>query len=282
MGRVILLLLATALGAFIVAGGRTGPSSLVAQEAPQVVTPFPITSPAGWPRGAIEHYDVDGLFEKINGKADAYIVFDVIDLTFAGYANPQDPSVYVDVYIYDMAEPLNAYGIYRVQRSGQEEAVDAGAEACRAGSAFFGRKGSHYVEVVGSAGSATTEARAVLGAVLDALPAAKEPVRDPAWFPDEGRTRILYARTNALGVESLGDAFLARYADGVRAAVARFASAEEAEAARAEAVETYEFLGTPAHFEAADKLVVGALGSKDPERLKALVAAILAKIKEGL
>jgi hypothetical protein len=278
---VILLLLAVLLGLFIVAGGRAGPPSLVAQEAPVTATPFALTSPAGWPRGEIEHYDVDGLFEKINGKADAYIDYDIIDLTFAGYSKPTDPSVYVDVYVYDMAESLNAYGIYRSQRSGKETAVALGEEACGSGSAFFARKGRHYLEVVGSSGAATQEARALLGAVLAALPAGKAPVGDPAWFPEEGRSRILYARKNALGVESLTDAFLARYEDGARAAVARFESEADAAKAQSEAVETYEFLGTPAHFVVSGKLVIGALGSKDAKRLEALVAAISEKMKEA-
>lgn len=281
IGRVILLLLVGVLGLFIVAGGRAGPPSLVAQEAPQIVSPYAPTSPGGWPRGAIERYDVDGLFEKINGKADAYIDYDVIDLTFAGYSQPTDPSVYVDVYAYDMAEPLNAYGVYRSQRSGKEVAVDLGEEACASGTAFFARKGRHYLEVVGSAPEAAEETRAILAAVLAALPAGKAPANDPTWFPESGRTRILYARKNALGVESLTDAFLARYEDGARAAVARFDSEADAAKAQSEAVETYEFLGTPAHFVVSGKRVIGALGSKDSKRLEALVAAILVKLKEA-
>ncbi len=281
VGSVILLLLGAGLTLFILAGGRAGPPSLVAGEAPVVASPYALTSAAGWPRGAVEHYDVDGLFEKINGKADAYIAFDVVDLTFVGYSDPKDPEVYVDVYVYDMAESLNAYGIYRSQRSGKEQALEVGEEGCSSGSAFFARKGRHYLEVVGSSAQATAEARAILDAVLAALPAGAAPVGDPDWFPAAGRTRILYARSNALGVESLTDAFLARYDDGARALVARLGSPEEAEAARSEALETFEFLGTPAHVVVEGAFVVGAVDAQDEGRRTDLVAAIVKRIQEA-
>ena len=281
IGLALLALMGVTLGLFVLAGRRDGPPSLIAGEAPLVVSPYALKSPAGWPRGAVEDYDVDSLFEKINGKADAYVAFDVVGLTFAGYTKPEDPGIYVDLYVYDMAEPLNAYGIYRTQRSGREKPMTVAEEGCSSGSAFFGRKGRHYVEAVGSGPEATAEAGALLNTVLAALPAGQAPVQDPTWFPAEGRLRVQYARSNALGVEALGDAFLARYSDGVDAIVARCASAAEAEAARKEAEETLEFLSTPALFVVLGETVVGAVGSKDEERLSALVAAIAARVKEA-
>ncbi len=281
IGALLLVLLALLAGVYAWAGTGQGPSSLRPIEAPAPPpSALPLTSPAGWPRGAVERYEPDALFEKINGKADAYIALDVEDLQFAGYSDPKDPSVFADVYIFDMGAALNAYGIYRAQRSGKETAFEVPEEGSRAGSAVFFRKGSHYVEVVGSGPQAAVETRALATAVAAALPAAAEPVRDPPWFPTDGLTIVRYARTGGLGIDALTDAFLALYDDGLQVAVARTASPKAAAAARDEAVENFEFLRTPAAFEVQGRYVLGAVGGS-ADRHRAMLTEVRRLVEES-
>jgi len=279
IGYGLLLLLAGGAWWFVLAGRGEGPPSLQVSAAPELPSTMPRTSPGGWPRGDVEQFDADTMYEKINGKADAYIALDVVGLEVASYAHPEDDSLYVDLYIYDMAEPLNAYGIYRAQRGDGERALTLGEEGSRSGGAIFVRKGALYVEIVGSGPKAEQEALALAEAVVAALPAGKAPAVDPPWFPEEGRTMIGYARRNALGVESLTDAFLALYEDGLQVAVARCASAQVAEAASAEAQENFAFLGTPALFAAMGDRVIGVVGSDDGKRRTAMLAEVRRRLE---
>ncbi len=273
IGAVLLVLLAALAGLYVWAGTGAGPPSLREAEAPAPPpSVLPLTSPAGWPRGAVEPYDPDSLFEKINGKADAYIALDVVDLQFAGYTDPKDPAVFADVYVYDMGAALNAYGIYRAQRSGKETAFQIPEEGSSAGSAVFFRKGDHYVEIVGSGPEATAEVHALAAAVAEALPAAAEPAVDPPWFPAAGRVIVRYARSGALGVDALTDAFFALYEDGLQVVVARTESPAAATLARDEATENFEFLRTPAAFEVLRRYVLGATGGSAERRQAMLVA----------
>ncbi|MHC4492923.1 MAG: DUF6599 family protein [Planctomycetota bacterium] len=271
VGYGLLLLLAALVGLFLLAGARPGPVGLPPPPSTARSALLPLTTPGGWPRGEIETYDAESLFEKINGKADAYLALDVEGLAFASYARPDDPSTYIDVYLYDMSAPLHAYGIYRAQRSGNEQALDAGEEAGAVGASVFLRKDRFYLEVIASGGDAAAEARALARAIAQALPAEHDPVTDPAYLPRAGLQSVRYVRESGLGVEALTDAFLAVYADGAQVVVARPASPE---AACKEALESFAFLKTPAEFAATGAYAVGVVGAPDPARAKALLAEV--------
>jgi hypothetical protein len=260
IGSLLLLVIAALLLLFGRAGARPGPAALLPAEAPTSV--FPVKSPAGWGRGAVERYDIETLFEKINGKADAYLPYEFASLEFASYSRPADPSVFVDVYLYDMTRSLNAYGIYRTQRSGNEERLEITEEGCAAGASAFARKGRFYLEVMASGVGAAGEARALAAAVAVALPESDAPVSDPAWFPKKGLKSVRYVRENCLMVEALNEAFLADYEDGTKVVVAAGGEAEATEAQ-----ETLGFLGTPFEFRVTGGWLVGVVGKKDAKLL---------------
>jgi hypothetical protein len=276
VGYVLLVLLAACVGLFVLAGARPGPAGLPPPPAATRSARLPLTTPGGWPRGEIEPYDADSLFEKIDGKADAYLALDFQSLAFASYARPTDPAVYIDVYLYDMQAPLNAYGIYRAQRSGKEQALDAGEEAGAAGASVFVRQDRFYLEVIASGPEAAAEARALAQAIAQAIPAEHDPVTDPAWLPRGGLQSVGYVRDSALGVEALTNAFLASYEDGTQVVVAQPASPE---AACKEALESFAFLKTPAEFAPRGAYAVGVVGAPDPARARALLAEVLESLR---
>ncbi|MHC4817596.1 MAG: DUF6599 family protein [Planctomycetota bacterium] len=271
VGLGLLALLAAIVGLFLLAGARPGPAGLPPPPAASQGALLPLTTPGGWPRGEIERYDADSLFEKINGKADAYLALAFESLACASYTRPDDPATFIDVYLYDMQAPLHAYGIYRVQRSGNEQALEAGEEAVALGASAFARQDRFYLEVIASGPDAAAEARALTQAIARALPAEHDPVRDPAYLPRAGLRRVRYVLESGLGIEALTDAFLAVYADGTQVVVARPASPE---AARKEALESFAFLNTPAEFAVKGPYAVGVVGAPDPARAKALLAEV--------
>jgi hypothetical protein len=227
----------------------------------------------------VERYDEVSVFEKIDGKADAYLLYRFRELRCASYVDPAAPDRYVDVYVYDMGGPEDAYGIYRSQRSPAEELLPAPDEACAAGGAAFLRRGPFYAEVFASDPSGGAEARALAAALSAALPAGDPPVAAPPWFPAEGRVKLGFERRSVLGDEALRDAFVARYDDGTQAAVAEMGSPGEAGAAAATTKETFEFLGQPILAEARGSRAVVVLGFPGAARGKALMTAILASLE---
>ena len=276
-GYALLLLLAALVGLFLLAGARPGPAGIPPPPPADAQSALlPLTTPGGWPRGDVERYDADSLFEKINGKADAYLALDVVGLACAGYARPDDPAVYVDVYLYDMKEPLHAYGVYRAQRSGNEQALEAGDEAGAVGASVFARKDRFYFEVIASGPDAAAEARALAQAIAQALPAERDPVTDPAYLPRAGLKTVRYVRDSGLGVEALTDAFLAVYADGTQVVVARPAAPE---AACKEALSSFAFLKTPAEFAASGVYAVGVVGAPERWGGKAQLAVVLEALR---
>jgi hypothetical protein len=167
VGIVILLLLAGILAAFAtqVATNRDYLFELDAaiDVAPRrTENPFPHAGVPGWRvPGSVAHFTPDTLYQKINGRADTYLQFHVVGLTFGSYAHETDSRRRVDVYWYDMGEPVNALGIYRAEAPPEATAVSIGAEGYHVGGAVFFRKGSSYVQVM-AAGPGEADADAAL------------------------------------------------------------------------------------------------------------------------
>ena len=283
VGFGLFVLLAAAMGLFLLAGARPGPAPSApppgSAPAPADADPLPLRSPGGWVRGEIETYDPDTLFEKIDGKADAYLAYDVVGLTFASYADPAAPDDYVDVYLYDMGEPMNAYGMYRAERTGAEAPVPLGEEGCAPGGAVFARKGTIYQQVLPGSDAAAAEAFAVARRAADAIAPADPAPADPDWFPAEGRTVIRYELRDCLMIPSLAGAHLAVYADGTKVVVATAESEEDAARVATEAKESLEFLGTPATFRAVGSRVVGVVGAPDEGRGARLLETVERRVR---
>jgi hypothetical protein len=110
---------------------------------------FPELRLEGWrPLARGEHFSADDLYVKIDGRADAYLGFHVVGLTFGAYAHASDPGRTVDVYWYDMGTPANAEAVYRSEAAPGATAVPLGAAGYQVGGALFFWKGSSYVQVL--------------------------------------------------------------------------------------------------------------------------------------
>lgn len=120
-----------------------------AARAEESASVFPEPGLEGWRSPARgEHFSVDDLYVKIDGRADAYLGFHVVGLTFGAYAHASDPGRTVDVYWYDMGTPANAEAVYRWEEAPSATAVPLGAAGYQVGGALFFWKGSSYVQVL--------------------------------------------------------------------------------------------------------------------------------------
>jgi len=127
-------------------GSRPGAEPAAADETQNL---FPDPELDGWhvPR-QVERFNADNLYVKIDGRADAYLKFGVVGLTFGRYCREDHPERTLEVYWYDMGTPANALGMYRSEEAPDATPVSLGQAGYQVGGAVFFCQGSSYVQVM--------------------------------------------------------------------------------------------------------------------------------------
>ena len=194
--------------------------------------------------GELEVYSPDTLYEKINGRAPAYLGFNFQELSFRTYGIESLAGQYLDVFIYEMDTPVNAFGIFSLEREAGAPSVDFVTDGYRSDMGFFFRQGNTYVQVIASDLAADVmDAAAQFSHEL----AGSIPVDDsgvgavsmlPAEFQISGSTS--YIQEYAYGLEQLNDVFEARYeVDGLEFPFFGMASDTESLESAFESVKAY-------------------------------------------
>lgn len=93
--------------------------------------------------GKDERYFPDNLFKFINGGAELYLSFGFKELLVRRFHKENSLSLEVDLF--DMGSPGNAFGIFKHDLEGEEVGIGQGSE-CGAGRLRFW-KGSYYVDM---------------------------------------------------------------------------------------------------------------------------------------
>lgn len=91
-------------------------------------------------------FDPENLFEYIDGAADEYLIYGFQKVVTADYAVGPDSSS-VNIEIYRMDNPLDAFGIYAAERSPSEPAADAGTQGYQGSNVLIFHKGPCYVKI---------------------------------------------------------------------------------------------------------------------------------------
>ncbi len=109
--------------------------------------------PAEWTVGKsgehhLESFNADNLYEKIDGRAESFIQYGVKGMAYAFYHPTGDPSNELQLYIFEMADPLKALGKYGSEKPDEFKAVPIGSEGyTTAGSTLF-YSGRYYTQIV--------------------------------------------------------------------------------------------------------------------------------------
>ena len=86
---------------------------------------LPLTDlPAGWTVGKsgtkhLETFNAENLFEKIDGRAESFIQYDVKGMAYTYFHPVGDESNEIQLYIFEMANPLKALGKYGSEKPGE-------------------------------------------------------------------------------------------------------------------------------------------------------------------
>jgi hypothetical protein len=181
-----------------------------------------------------ETFASDNLSDKINGKAELYLSSGFQSLLSRRLKSVDDPSSWMELFVYDMGNLRNAFAVFSLQR--RADARDAGFArfAYQTDNALFFVHGREYVEVI-AANEKMSDALLALGeSYVQQTPLDTEDLSELGLFPAEhlDAASISLHASDVFGFDRLDNTFSALYEiDGhqVRAFLSLRSSAQEAE-----------------------------------------------------
>lgn len=97
-----------------------------------------------------ETFGRETLSDKINGKADTYLQAGFEQLQTQGFALAGQPSEFVQIYLFDMAEPDNAFAVFSQQKRTNITPLDFTRYAYATANSVYFAHGRWYGELVGA------------------------------------------------------------------------------------------------------------------------------------
>lgn len=190
-------------------------------EAPRVTAPAsatanqPLEISGAKPMGPTEFYSADTLYEKIDGRAPAYMEFGFQQLRSRSYEVPDSKGSYVDVYEYRMDSPVNAFGIFALERDPAGRPLDFVPDGYSGEMGYFFRQGNSYVQVIASDQIPATIglAKSVSEHLAKSISADDTGLGARRKLPSQGMIpgSITYTQDNAQGQDFLKEVFQAVY-----------------------------------------------------------------------
>jgi len=182
---------------------------------PATVKTQPLEIPGVKPMGDTEFYNPDSLYEKIDGRAPAYIEFHFLQLRSRSFSGPDGAGSYVDVYEYRMDSPVNAFGIFALERDPAGKPLDFAPDGYSGEMGFFFRQGNCYVQVIASDPKPATMAlaKSISEHLAKSIPADDAGLGARRRLPAQGLIpeSVNFTQDNALGQAFLKDVFQADY-----------------------------------------------------------------------
>lgn len=168
---------------------------------------------------SVQSFSPENVHEKIDGRAALYLDYGMAGMTFGTYKQGSGEDRYIDVYVYDMAQTLNAFGCYKAEFAEGMPALTIGRGGYRAEQSPFFWKGTHYVQVV--AGDSVTDAdwpvvTGLAQEIAEQIPDDGAPLWGDELLPKANRKpgSLGYERVNGFSLDFLKDIFRADYAEG--------------------------------------------------------------------
>ena len=72
------------------------------------------------------------------------------NMVFPSYMNTSNNEQFIDLSVYDMGSPTNAFGVYSSERSQGKPSLNLGRTGYRSDASYFIWKGQYYVRIVAS------------------------------------------------------------------------------------------------------------------------------------
>lgn len=130
-----------------------------------------LTADGFQPLSTPQTYTTETLYEKIDGKAPLYTEAGFKILYTQRYVSSTTADLWAEIYLYDMAEPANAFSVFSIQRRPDVQPIEGVTPylGYRTTNSLFFCHGRYYIEFIGAAESA---------ALLDAMVKIAENLRN--------------------------------------------------------------------------------------------------------
>jgi hypothetical protein len=224
-GYVILALLGLIIAGLLFQQSRFNPAVIVALRAPgpagrlqthSATAAFLPEVPGFTPLTRVESYNPDNLSDKIDGKAELYLSAGFKEMACRMFRLAGADRAHVDVYLYDMGNPQNAFAVFSGQRRPGSPSIPLTANAYATSNALFFTQGKFYVEIVADRASEalknTLETYAT--ALLARLPAPQGETRSAAaLFPKAGLAAdtVRLSAVDTFGLEGFNNVLTGEY-----------------------------------------------------------------------
>lgn len=229
---------AVAVGVPSAPAGRTPRASLAGGTASPLSNYLPDVFA---PLSPLESFGPEDLADKIDGRAELYLSSGFVRLDAQRFARVDDPSLWMEVYVYDMGSAPLAFAVHSAQPRDDSESLDLAPFARGTPNALFLVHGRYYLELIGSAESEALRNDMIAFArnLLRRVPADSARMVEPALFPRHrlDEDSIMLLASDGLGFDRFDRLFTATYReDGAELTAflgARDSAAEAAALAKA-------------------------------------------------
>ncbi len=96
----------------------------------------------------LETFNADNLYEKIDGRAESFIQYGVKGMAYAFYHPTGDPSNELQLYIFEMGDPLKALGKYGSEKPEEFTPAAVGSEGYASAGSLLFHAGRYYTQIV--------------------------------------------------------------------------------------------------------------------------------------
>jgi len=254
VGYAIILLLVIITGGIFFKQSRFDPSVLKPGALQQELSTQPL-SPLTPPKDLLQYapqnlillspaesFEPENLSDKINGKAELYLSGGFVRLVSQRFTIEDEPSAWMEVFIYDMGSPRGSYAVYSLQKRFEAKEMELGDYGYGTENGLYFVHGAYYVELVSSvAQERMAELMFSFGRnFISKTPVESNELNELALFPEKNLNResISLLPSNGFGFEQFDSIFTAQYGVGDTELTA-FLSRRKSEAEAAKLVDAY-------------------------------------------
>ncbi len=189
-----------------------------------------------------ESFGPENLSDKINGKAELYLSAGFVRLVSQRFAIEDEPSAWMEAFIYDMGSPRGSYAVYSLQKRFEAKELELGDYGYGTENSLYFVHGPYYLEIVSSvAQERMAELMLSFGRnFISKTPVESNELNELALFPEKNLNResISLIPSNGFGFEQFDSIFTAQYGVGDTELTA-FLSRRKSQAEAARLVESY-------------------------------------------
>ena len=194
----------------------TVPQDDIATSAEKIALMVTSLTPKGWELyDNVLQFTPENLYEHINGRAEYYLSYDMIKMTFASFRKSTDNSNFINLSIYDMSTPSSAFGVFSGERTLDAPQLKLGRDAYSTERNYYIWHGQYYIQIITS--DTISELRRIGMDLAEKLTYNLQDSGQPGWglqaLPVNNRVpqSVQYFLIDALGYSFLRNTYTAKY-----------------------------------------------------------------------